>query len=867
MSLMKQNPPRNSSNSLSSQASMTLQATTTTSQQQQPGAGKGKSRKRKDHSPPSPSLLPDGNSVVQQQQPCSLAIPITSSFSKPANKQGFRFSLRRMLYNSPLVSQRRSRSLSGGNNVSNPAPSSSSTGGLRKRQSPSTSRYESESPSDTSSTSQSELRVPNRSLRCPISENWECPLCLAECSSEFFPELLCCTHRSCLDCLQQYLRIEISESRVNINCPECSEPMHPNDIRLILNNENLLEKYEDFMLRRVLAADPDSRWCPAPDCNFVVLATGCASCPRLLCQRPGCGSSFCYHCKALWHPNQTCDAARAQRSSIYGSSSNFKNTQRDDIKPCPRCQVLIAKMDDGSCNHMTCALCGSEFCWLCMKEISDLHYLSPSGCTFWGKKPWSRKKKILWQLGTLVGAPVGIALLAGIAVPAMIIGIPIWVGRKLYARFKTVSKHKRNIIITSGVAASVLVAPAIAGVAVGMGVPILLAYIYGVVPVSLCQNGVCGVSASPLGVRIDFDDDDDVIVGIVSGSTGAGGVGNAIGTGVGSGSGGGGTGGIGGSSSAGCAGSDDLSALDGNTNEHSGSNAYYSRSGAGGVGVGQNKHNTDAVSLDHATNLGLVGNPSIGEASVALSASGSASLGSASQLFVRDRDRESDREDCESASQLGLAGSIVSNASAARRLEVQAELVAMAACSPNKRSSFASSETASATISLSERSNTLSMADDGAASVASTRALAGSLLSYKMGDTSSVHSYRIPHAGHTSASASGSVKSGYAPIEIHACLNDGDDLLPSGARSSSPVSIISLSGDEVTLPGLVSLRRSARRARFGTQGTAAPAVSDSDDHGQVRFDDQVSYFDRTALDTGNNATDGSEGVTTPEEED
>lgn len=158
-----------------------------------------------------------------------------------------------------------------------------------------------------------------------------------------------------------------------------------------------------------------------------------------------------------------------------------------------------------------------------------------------------------------------------------------------------------------------LVAPAIAGVAVGMGVPILLAYIYGVVPVSLCQNGVCGVSASPLGVRIDFDDDDDVIVGIVSGSTGAGGVGNAIGTGVGSGSGGGGTGGIGGSSSsAGCAGSDDLSALDGNTNEHSGSNAYYSRSGAGGVGVGQNKHNTDAVSLDHATNLGLVGNPSIG---------------------------------------------------------------------------------------------------------------------------------------------------------------------------------------------------------------------------------------------------------------
>ena len=37
----------------------------------------------------------------------------------------------------------------------------------------------------------------------------------------------------------------------------------------------------------------------------------------------------------------------------------------------------------------------------------------------------------MWQLGTLVGAPVGIALIAGIAIPAMIIGIPVYVGRKV----------------------------------------------------------------------------------------------------------------------------------------------------------------------------------------------------------------------------------------------------------------------------------------------------------------------------------------------------------------------------------------------------------------------------------------------------
>ncbi|GLV42177.1 uncharacterized protein CBL_04865 [Carabus blaptoides fortunei] len=149
----------------------------------------------------------------------------------------------------------------------------------------------------------------------------ECPLCLAELPSYAFAELSACTHRSCYSCLSVYLRIEISESRVCIACPECAEPMHPNEIRSILDDQALYEKYEDFMIRRVLAVDPDTRWCPAPDCSFAVIAAGCASCPKIKCERPGCNAYFCYHCKAEWHPNQTCDAARAQRSPNVRSSS------------------------------------------------------------------------------------------------------------------------------------------------------------------------------------------------------------------------------------------------------------------------------------------------------------------------------------------------------------------------------------------------------------------------------------------------------------------------------------------------------------------------------------------------------------------
>ncbi|XP_036304578.1 E3 ubiquitin-protein ligase RNF19B isoform X4 [Pipistrellus kuhlii] len=310
----------------------------------------------------------------------------------------------------------------------------------------------------------------------PGPEEVECPLCLVRLPPERAPRLLSCPHRSCRDCLRHYLRLEISESRVPISCPECSERLNPHDIRQLLADPPLMHKYEEFMLRRYLAADPDCRWCPAPDCGYAVIAYGCASCPKLTCGREGCQTEFCYHCKQIWHPNQTCDMARQQRAQTFrvrtkhtsGLSYGQESGPADDIKPCPRCSAYIIKMNDGSCNHMTCAVCGCEFCWLCMKEISDLHYLSPSGCTFWGKKPWSRKKKILWQLGTLIGAPVGISLIAGIAIPAMVIGIPVYVGRKIHSRYegRKTSKHKRNLAITGGVTLSVIASPVIAAVSV-----------------------------------------------------------------------------------------------------------------------------------------------------------------------------------------------------------------------------------------------------------------------------------------------------------------------------------------------------------------------------------------------------------------
>ncbi|XP_040407196.1 E3 ubiquitin-protein ligase RNF19B-like isoform X3 [Cygnus olor] len=310
----------------------------------------------------------------------------------------------------------------------------------------------------------------------PVGEDGElveCPLCLLPQPPEAFPTLASCAHRSCQACLEQYLRIAVSESRVQVACPHCPAALQPADVHRLLAEPALRDKYEEFLLRRLLVADPGTRWCPAPDCSYAVIAYGCAECPRLTCGREGCGTEFCYHCRQPWHPDGPCAPAPltsglASPSAQLVYPEESANVEAEDIKVCPRCSAFIMKINDGSCNRMNCTVCGCLFCWLCLQEISDVHFLSPSGCTFWGKRPWSRTRKILWQLGMVLGAPMMISLVAGIAVPVITIGLPIYMGRKVLgqSRRSSLSGCQQCFYVTSSVLLSLFVSPIITAVTV-----------------------------------------------------------------------------------------------------------------------------------------------------------------------------------------------------------------------------------------------------------------------------------------------------------------------------------------------------------------------------------------------------------------
>lgn len=218
-----------------------------------------------------------------------------------------------------------------------------------------------------------------------------CPICFDAKFAEEMAGTSDCEHTACYECLAHYMTQEIREGRVIISCPQCAVMFFPHNIRPVLERSReptqvdlIMSKYEDFTLRRALVQETDLRYCPAPDCSYGVIASNCAGCPRLVCQRQECGTSFCYHCKQRWHPNMTCDESRRLRGQNVNSSVNELSelggrteamSSQEEIKPCPRCKTLVSKVQDGSCNHMTCFVCGIDFCWLCMREITDLHYL------------------------------------------------------------------------------------------------------------------------------------------------------------------------------------------------------------------------------------------------------------------------------------------------------------------------------------------------------------------------------------------------------------------------------------------------------------------------------------------------------------
>ena len=130
-----------------------------------------------------------------------------------------------------------------------------------------------------------------------------------------------------------------------------------NDIKSIITDKRLIEKYEKFKLNIEINLDKTKQWCPIPNCGLWV--KGSQRKPKVEWSN---GHQFCFNCQQGWHKGNCKDHLDGQ--FINWASEN-------NVSRCPKCNIKTEK--NSGCNHMTW-ICGYQWCWLCKNKYSDIHY-------------------------------------------------------------------------------------------------------------------------------------------------------------------------------------------------------------------------------------------------------------------------------------------------------------------------------------------------------------------------------------------------------------------------------------------------------------------------------------------------------------
>ena len=197
-----------------------------------------------------------------------------------------------------------------------------------------------------------------------------CMLCDDEIpEDEEFDNSIPCNHIFCSDCYLNYLDDKIKNNKVgNITCMQnkCQVVLKEDFIISHLKgDERLIEKYKKFKKRNELLDDPNVKFCPVPDCESYAKKEG--NNKYVQCLE---GHKFCFECSKPWHGKKKCEDE---------IDKDFKKWKKNKvIKRCPKCKMWTEK--NHGCNHMTCAECKYQWCWLCGRKYINGHFESGGGC-------------------------------------------------------------------------------------------------------------------------------------------------------------------------------------------------------------------------------------------------------------------------------------------------------------------------------------------------------------------------------------------------------------------------------------------------------------------------------------------------------
>ncbi|XP_068179099.1 ankyrin repeat and IBR domain-containing protein 1-like [Antennarius striatus] len=244
----------------------------------------------------------------------------------------------------------------------------------------------------TPRTNRSSITSPDQISLMPTEDSSLCGICMSSISIFEEPVDMPCGHEFCRGCWEGFLNLKIQEGEAhNIFCPafDCYQQVPVEVIESVVSRE-MDKRYLQFDIKAFVENNPAIRWCPEAGCERAVrLSTqgpGSStsdplSFPLLRAPAVDCGKGhlFCWECNGEAHEPCDCETWKLwlqkvnemKPEELAGVSEAYEDAANclwllSNSKPCANCKSPIQKNE--GCNHMQCAKCKYDFCWICLEE-------------------------------------------------------------------------------------------------------------------------------------------------------------------------------------------------------------------------------------------------------------------------------------------------------------------------------------------------------------------------------------------------------------------------------------------------------------------------------------------------------------------
>lgn len=131
-------------------------------------------------------------------------------------------------------------------------------------------------------------------------------------------------------------------------------------MRIAEKNENLVNRLVEKATSSFVEKNHLSfKYCTTPECQTIYRITQ----KENLFTCPLCDLHICTCCHKDFHPGLTCIGAQLKEKDKEADKLySLWVQQNQNVKPCPKCHVLIEK--NGGCSQMYCTKCKTGFTWI-----------------------------------------------------------------------------------------------------------------------------------------------------------------------------------------------------------------------------------------------------------------------------------------------------------------------------------------------------------------------------------------------------------------------------------------------------------------------------------------------------------------------